>query len=110
MRSATEFDPVSSLVVFFTTIPFEKETGNEILDLATPVRVTWENHKSVYRLKALVAREIRDGVMYDAVSSFHWHQCNEQEFVFPKQFFEELSLEKSTQFLVDGQSELSKGR
>ena len=110
MRSATEFDPVTSLVVFFTTIPFEKETGSEILDLATPVRVTWENHKSIYRLKALVAREIRDGVMYDAVSSFHWHQCNEDELVFPKQFFAELSLEKSTQFLIDGQSELSEGR
>lgn len=109
MRMVSEYDPVSSLVVYFTAIPFEKETGNEILDLATPVRVTWENHKNVYRLKAVVAREIRVGVMYDAVSTFHWHQCNEESFEFPTKLIDELSLEKCTQFLIDGQSELSVG-
>jgi hypothetical protein len=110
MRLATEFDPVTSMLVLSTSIPFEKETGNEILHLATPVRVTWENHKSVYRLKAVVAREAKSGLMYDAVSTFHWHQCNEVDFVFPSQFFEEISLGKCTQFLFDGQSELSEGR
>jgi hypothetical protein len=96
-------------VVYFTTIPFEKETGNEILDLVTPVRVTWENHKNVYRLKTVVAREIRVGVMYDAVSTFHWHRCNDEVFEFPTKLIDELSLEKCTQFLIDGQSELSEG-
>ena len=108
-RTVSEYDPVSSLVVYFTTIPFEKETGNEILDLVTPVRVTWENHKNVYRLKTVVAREIRVGVMYDAVSTFHWHRCNDEVFEFPTKLIDELSLEKCTQFLIDGQSELSEG-
>jgi len=109
-RSISEYDPITSLIVFFTSIPINQETGNEKLEFATPVRVTWENHQNVYRLKGVVARGMDNGIMTDGVEAFHWHQCNEETFKFPGEFLIDLSLDKCTQFLIDGQSELSTGR
>jgi hypothetical protein len=109
-RGILEYDPITSLIVFSSAIPIDQETGNEKLEMATPKRVTWENHQNVYRLKGIVSRNVLFGVVLDESESFFWHQCNEENFVFPKEFLKELSLEKCSQFLIDGQSELSNGR
>ena len=109
-RGLWEYDPITSLIVFVTGIPIDQETGKEKLEFATSIRPTWENHRNVYRLKGVVERSILNRVMSDEVTSFHWHQCNEENFIFPREFLKDLSLDKCTQFLIDGQSELSQGR
>ncbi len=43
----------------------------------------------------------------DQISTYHWHQFNEDQIEFPSNVLKDFSLESCTQFLIDGQSELS---
>ena len=109
-RNLSEYDPKSSLVVFYTTIPIDQESGNEKPEFSMPARVTWKNHRNVYCLKGVISRGIADGIMSDDVETFYWHQCNEERVVFPSEVLKDFTLERCTQFLIDGQSELSEGK
>jgi hypothetical protein len=110
VRSVTEYDPISSLIIFLNGIPIDKDTGKEKMELATSIRVTWEKYQDIYRLKSIVARSKDNGLMSDDVETFHWHQCNEVDFKFPSELVGDFSLDRCTRFLIDGQSELSNER
>ena len=64
----------------------------------------------MYRPRSVIGRELSNGIMLDKVTELHWHQFNEESFSFPTEMMKGFNAEKGIQFLVDGQSELSKVR
>jgi len=105
-----EHDPVSCLVTYASVIPIDQKTGDSLIQLTNTTRLTWENVRNVYRPRSGVERELSNGIMLDKVTEFCWHQFNEESFSFPVEMMKGFNAEKSIQFLVDGQSELSKVR
>ncbi|MFN7875391.1 MAG: hypothetical protein ACK5PB_08740 [Pirellula sp.] len=106
-RTFSEYDPISSLLVSRTLIPFDGKTGEELLESAVDQRVSWENINGVYRIKSIAERDVNLGLMSDQISTYHWHQFNEEQIEFPSDILKDISLERCTKFLIDGQSELS---
>ena len=105
-----EYDPVSCLVTHTGSIPIDQKTGEPLNHLASSKRLTWENVRNVYRPRSVIGRELSNGIMLDKVTELHWHQFNEESFSFPTEMMKGFNAEKGIQFLVDGQSELSKVR
>jgi hypothetical protein len=106
-RASTEYDPISSLIVNRTSIPIDIKTGENLVESTSSTKVTWENAEGVYRIRSIVERRNDLGMMIDRISTYHWHQFNEEQIEFPTHILKDISLENCTQFLIDGQSELS---
>lgn len=102
-----EFDPISSLIVNQTFIPIDSKTGEKLVESTSSTKITWEAIEGIYRIKNIVERRYDLGMIVDQVSTYHWHQFNEDQIEFPYNVLKDFSLESCTQFLIDGQSELS---
>ncbi|XZE19865.1 hypothetical protein SH449x_005195 [Pirellulaceae bacterium SH449] len=106
-RSSSEFDPISSLMVNRASVLIDRETGADRKESTTTTNVAWENFEGIYRIRNIFERMKDLGTMGDRISTYHWHQFNEEKFEFPIHILKDISLENCTQFLLDGQSELS---
>lgn len=106
-RTFWDFDPISFLIVNRTYIPVDHKTGEDRKESITSTNVAWENVQGVYRIRKIVERTKDLGIMVDRISTYHWHQFNEEQIEFPTNILKDISLENCTQFLLDGQSELS---
>jgi len=105
-----DIDPVTSLRVYSSAIPIDQNTGEMIKDKKGSSRITWESCRNVYRLRSLINQnDTLHNLKNNEVIEFKWHQFNEENFVFPTEVLVDITREKSTQFLIDGQSEFSVG-
>lgn len=106
-RTSWDFEPISSLLINRTYVPIDHKTFKERTESTTTTNVAWENVEGIYRIRSIVERTKDLGIMVDRISTYHWHQFNEEQIEFPLHVLKEFSLESCTQFLIDGQSELS---
>jgi hypothetical protein len=104
------FDPVSLLLTGFRIVGIDPTTGEADPSQEIEQHITWENMKSVYVLKSEVVREPTAGmVMSNGTSAYHWHHLNEDDFKFPFEIADKVTVEESMVFLTEGQSELLEG-
>ena len=104
----SDYDPVSMLMVSYRRNSTKESPEVNQNSSATFGNITWENYGNVYRLRSILARDRLLNVSHDISTSFHWHQFNEDEFVFPMHLWNNPSTTICTSFLIDGQSEILK--
>lgn len=104
---SSDFDPLSMLLIAHSRKATDKFAQSNSHISEAQGKVTWENHKNVYRIKSILKHDNVYRIPNDSITTFHWHQFNENELVFPNDILDDVSMAKCTLFLVDGQSELS---